>query len=120
MSVNIADLSLSSVRGCSAASAEHGPAREDGLARAALPAMEGVLLPEEAIARVDIEPPRRQDLPPAVALELRKDETVRCGVCRQVEKVLGEGGQVDAALSRMERAEAAWERILKQGFMDCI
>ena len=106
MSVNIADLSLSSVRGCSAASAEHGPAREDGLARAALPAMEGVLLPEEAIARVDIEPPRRQDLPPAVALELRKDETVRCGVCRQVEKVLGEGGQVDAALSRMEQLVA--------------
>lgn len=72
----------------------------------ALPAMEGVLLPEEAIARVDIEPPRRQDLPPAVALELRKDETVRCGVCRQVEKVLGEGGQVDAALSRMEQLVA--------------
>lgn len=50
MSVNIADLSLSSVRGCSAASAEHGPAGRMDWPVPALPAMEGVLLPEEAIA----------------------------------------------------------------------
>ena len=88
---------------------------ENALAHAAQEVLGEAVLFEDAIARTDIEPPFPQDLPPIETLKQRNEETLLLGACHQLEKALGQSGQmagqaagtqVDGALKQLEKLAA--------------